>query len=92
MSMFRLLLAAVTASACVGATHSAQALPDGLRGDFSLVDIPGYEDCVLKSIYFDPVPTEGQKNPLIIFISSWYGCNCFAYFPGMSLIAGSAGV
>lgn len=53
------------------ASPTAAGLPKGLRDDFRLVDIPGYEDVVLKSLFFDPAPKDSNKNPLIIFISSW---------------------
>lgn len=59
--------------------QGAAPLPEGVREGFTLVDIPGYEDCTLKSIFFDPVVDGADNNPLIIFISSW--CALLSYLP-----------
>lgn len=48
-------------------------LPQG----FEFVDFKS-DDVTLKSILFDPVPKDGSKNPVVIFISSW-GMNKWEY-------------
>jgi predicted acyl esterase len=50
-----------------------------LKEGFQLVDITAHDGITLKSIYFNPSPTQaGSKNPTVIFISSW-GMNKWEY-------------
>lgn len=52
---------------------------EGLKGNYILQDITSFDGVILKSIYFDPIPTNvTTKNPVVIFISSW-GLNKWEY-------------
>jgi pimeloyl-ACP methyl ester carboxylesterase len=58
---------------------NATSLLNSLRDGFKFVDITSTDGIILKSIIFDPTPSvEGEKNPTIIFISSW-GMNKWEY-------------
>jgi predicted acyl esterase len=51
---------------------------EGLKGDYILQDITSFDGVILKSLFFDPKPTGSEKNPVVIFISSW-GLNKWEY-------------
>jgi predicted acyl esterase len=53
---------------------------EGLKGNYLLQDITSFDGVILKSLFFDPKPTDpvSGKNPVVIFISSW-GLNKWEY-------------
>lgn len=53
-------------------------VPSELKDEFVLTDITSWDEIILESIVFDPVPVAESGNPLLIFISSW-GMNRFEY-------------
>jgi hypothetical protein len=60
-------------------------LPELLEYGFTQTDITSHDGLLLKSIYFDNKPESGEKNPTVIFISSW-GMNKWEYvMPAKSL-------
>lgn len=75
---FHIISLAVLGALAAAASNQTELRSFGLRNGFKEIDVVS-NDATLKAIIFDPSPkSDSEKNPTIIFISSW-GMNKWEY-------------